>query len=207
MFETSLNQMVFQTLYFVLQECNYLKYIMKLDEDKKRKNEIINKINKVVNTTHSLLDRYQLWYFFNDKPLNLSELWIRISNQSNPYYKKFFEIYREFTKILFSRTILTYIVERIEFPIISFEYIYELWAISIICSLLSKRYKFKKISFESYRKRKVKMNIEFDKSSLIYEIKFNPLLDSLYLEKLITDKIHFNIKPDLLIILRDKNVE
>ncbi|MEM2175460.1 MAG: hypothetical protein QXI58_07580 [Candidatus Micrarchaeia archaeon] len=204
--DTILNQMIFQTLYFVIQECNYLKYIARVVSEERTKKELLNRINETMRIAYFLLDKYQLWFFFTDKPLNLSELSSKISTQPNFYYKKVFEIYKEIVKIVFSRTILVNVEEGIEFPILSFERIYELWAISLFYNSLSKKYKFSSISLESYKKRKVKMRMEFfnkpsKKSLLIYEIKFSPVTDSLYFEKLVSDKEYFNIKPDLLIIL------
>ncbi|MCW1305039.1 MAG: hypothetical protein OH354_04660 [Candidatus Parvarchaeota archaeon] len=208
-FDTLLNQMVFQTLYFVLQECNYLNDIINLEENEKRKRELSIKINEISKVASFLIDKYQLWCFFNDKPLDFSELSNKIISQSNFSYKKIFEIYKEIVKILFSRTILSNIIEGIEFPIQNFEYIYELWAISSFYNLLSEQCE-QRVGYKGYyKKRKVKMKIEFvdkshKKSFLIYEIKFDPSIDSLYFEKLVINKRYFNIKPDILIILEGK---
>ena len=209
--DTLLNRMLFQTLYFIVQECNRLKHTIKIETD--RRNEVLRKIDEILMKACFLLDRYQLWCFFSDKPINLAELMNKINNQPNLCYKRIFYIYKEVVKVVFSRSILENILEGIEFPISKFESIYELWTVSLFYNTLSGLYKAKvDVRFESYEKKRTKLKMIFSESEskkayLIWEIKFNPILDSLYFESLLRDKknldISFAIKPDLLIVLEN----
>jgi len=212
--DTLLNQMLFQTLYFIVQECNCLKHTIKIESE--RRNEVIRKIDEILMKANFLLEKYQLWCFFSDKPINFVELMNKINNQPNLYYKKIFDIYKEVVKVTFSRTILENILEGIEFPISKFESIYELWTVSLFYNTLRNIYKVDgKPKLESYEKRSTKLKIMFSRKGpkkvyLIWEIKFSPILDSLYFESLFEDREYettFEIKPDLLIVLENKKTK
>jgi hypothetical protein len=223
-FETILNKMVFQTLYYIIQESYLMKYtISKYSLEKERKDELYDRLNRIIARSEMLLHKYHLWYFYTEESLDISVILSKLKAQRNPYYFDFYEIYKTLRLIIFSKTIVLLGESKIDFPITKFSTVYELWSVvslsdylealgyKIVTTILNRRYK----------QRRTKLIFEFTKGKkqkayLIWEIKLNPKEDSLYysslfdgiqitIEEEFLEEMKFEIKPDILLIFEDKS--
>lgn len=224
-FETVLNKMVFQTLYYFIQEAYIMNYIIsKYSMERERKTELHNRLNRIIFRSEMLLKTYHLWYFYTDEPLDIPLILTKLKTQRNPYYFDFYEIYKILRLILFSKTILLLGEAGIDFPLNKFSSIYELWAvISLVDYLEANGFKIEYHNLGiKYKERRAKLIFEFSKDKnqnihLIWEIKLNPKEDSLYYSSLFDgiqivglkeeflEGIKFEIKPDILLIFEDKS--
>jgi len=213
-YDTYLNKMLFQAFYFIILESELLYHSTQDKGIKKR-------VKKLENGALLFLNRFHLWEFFHQIPLNIAELQQRVLTQQNPYYPKILEIYKEVTKLLFSKTTLEIAEEGLEYPLLNFAYLYEAWAISRILDSLQKQgYILKKESLILGNKvreynRRARASFIFSKGDteirVVWELKFKPHVDSLYLKSLIEsieelpeEVKKIRIKPDLLIIKKEK---
>ncbi len=213
-YDTYLNKMLFQAFYFIILESELLYHFT---QDK----SIKERVRKVEEESLSFLNRFHLWEFFHQMPLNLAELQQRVLTQQNPYYLKILEVYKEITKLLFSKTTLEIAEEGLEYPLLNFAYLYEAWAISRILDSLQKHgYTLKKESLilgnrvREYNRR-ARASFIFSKGNteirVVWELKFKPRIDSLYLKSLIEsiqelpeEVKKIRIKPDLLMIKKER---
>jgi hypothetical protein len=218
-FNTLPNQMIFQSVYFSLLLINRLQDVLKKEE---KRIEMIDRIENIRNNLIKILDKYGLWHFYNQNILNLNVLKQKVAFQAEQIYKNVFDIYKDIVLILLSKENLAYIEDGISYPILDFSLIYELWTISLIRKALSElNLKEEKIEIrktERYKKKyryKIKMIATFlgkngKKIGLLWEVKFNPIIDSLYFSsrpiKDILSKSEFpiRIKPDI-VILSERN--
>jgi len=213
-YDTYLNKMLFQAFYFIILEAGLLYHSTK-------ETGVRDRLRNLEEKALLFLDKFHLWEFFHQLPLDPAELQRRVLAQQNPYYFKILTIYKELTKLLFSKTSLEIAEKGLEYPLLNFAYLYEAWTISrILKSLQKQRYSLKKESLilesrvREY-KRRARASFVFSKENseirVIWELKFKPSVDSLYMKSLLEsiqelpeEVRKIRIKPDLLIIQKKK---
>ena len=163
------------------------------------------------------LDNFRLWEFYDDKPLNIAELYNEVVIQQNPYYLKVLEIYSSLIRLLFSKRVFEAVEEGLEYPLLNFYYIYEAWTIKrIIDEIVSKGFEvtgngiLTEKELNKGKKRSAKAVFELSKGNehitLFWELKFSPVEDTVYFGDLIriahkTREVErMRIKPDIIIV-------
>ncbi|AJC72708.1 hypothetical protein X802_04585 [Thermococcus guaymasensis DSM 11113] len=208
-YDTMLNRMLFQSFYYVVIESEILKHVL-TDKD------LLKRVNALQSRALKLIEGYHLWEFFCEAPQNLVLIQERLTTQQNPHYAEVFRVYRELVKIVFSKTILKNIEEGIQYPLLNFATIYETWAVwRIIKGLIERGFKISDegivLNDQEKFNRRTKAIFRLEQGDLIitvvWELKFKPETDSLYmgsLMKLIRYVNKIPIKPDLVILVSKK---
>lgn len=208
-YDTLLNRMLFQSFYYVIIESELLKHII-TDVD------LVNRISALQNHALRFIDSYHLWEFFCEAPQDLAMIQEGLITQQNPYYAEVFRVYSELVKIVFSKTILENIENGIQYPLLNFATIYETWAVwRVIKGLMEQGFRLSDegiiLNDQEYFNRRTKAVFALERDDLVvtivWELKFSPETDSLYmgsLMKLVGYVNRMPIKPDLVILVSKK---
>ena len=208
-FDTLLNKMLFQAFYLIALGTQMLL----IDETK----EIKENAKKIEEKAWMAIDSFRLWDFYDDRPLNMVELYNEVVAQQNPYYLMVLEIYASVIRLLFSKTVFEAVEEGIEYPLLNFSYLYEAWAIKRIIDELETegftligRGILTKRKFDKGKVRSAKAIFEFlkgnERITLFWELKFRPVEDTIYFGDLAriaqkTNEVEkMRIKPDIVIV-------
>jgi len=217
-FDTSLNIMVFQTVFYTMVLA--AKVMRALSSLKgKRVRRIVEDLERTVRKCSLMLERYNLWPFYEEKPLPFPELLRQLITVQNPYYRMLFPYYSQLVYALFLRRGPA-IEEVGEYPIVPFTRIYEVWAISkFLKTLLEQGYELLESpakTGEGYLKfelSKGRLNIR-----VLWEPHFKPVIEnSLYIGsvvekakelsgKLYSRLLKKRIKPDILLTINEGNI-
>ncbi|MEN4017022.1 MAG: hypothetical protein PQ975_00925 [Methanobacterium sp.] len=211
--ETTLNQMMFQSAYFMMQASKMVEE--RLDP----KNELLKKrTNKIFQKSNSLLNKYDLWSFFSTETLVDGEIRSRLISQNNPFYKdayKIFKIVRDI--IVYIALIAALRIEKgVEMPLTEFYTIYEIWTIAKIWGIFqNKGFMLKNVEIGSFNLISAKMTLNLvkgeSKAKVIWEMHLDPADHSTYYGGLIrelnlSDK-DTKIKPDVTVIFECKDLK
>ncbi len=214
-YQTVLNIMLFQSLYFIITISKLLK------ENIKKNNPMFEKrLNKLIDVSEKLLNKYHLWSFFSLEPLDDLDVLSALISQSNRSYKEVYKIYKVLRDVyvFFTLVMATYLEGGIYMPIVEFFTIYEIWTISKFLKVfLQNNFELLDAKADFFMNRSTKMyfilkNCEKSmKITFIWELKFKPLIDSTYYGSLlrslgIQEKL-IDIKPDITIIIEGKNIK
>lgn len=211
-YDTTLNRMLFQAFFYVVLESELLRHVL-TDRD------LVNRVDALQTWALRFIDNYHLWEFFCEAPQDLAVIQERLTTQQNPHYAEIFSVYKELVKIVFSKTILENMEKGIQYPLLNFATIYETWAVwRIIRGLMEEGFR---ISDEGIvlngkerfnRRTKAVFVLERDslRITIVWELKFNPETDSLYmgsLMKFIGYVGRIPIKPDIVILVYKRGEE
>ena len=204
--DTILNQMLFQTTYFMMQASNILK-------DKVKNEELNEKLNYLSKNSHKLLDEYHLWSFFSLDILEDNEIKSRLISQNNPFYIDIYKIFKLSRDIMMYMSIINPLFGEsgLEMPIKEFYHIYEIWTVSKLLKFFVKnQFKINDYQYGEYG-RKAKMyfklqNDELETVEIFWEIKFKAE-DSTYYGGMIKNIENIGlepVKPDLIVLINKK---
>lgn len=204
--ETILNQMMFQSGYFMMQASKMVEE--RLDPKNKL---LIERTNNIFQKSNSLLNKYDLWSFYSTETLDDGEIRSKLISQNNPFYRDAYIIFKVVRDVIVYIALIAALrIEKgVETPLTEFYTIYEIWTIAKVLDLFqNKGFALENVEIGSFNLISAKMTLNLVKNEMkakvIWEMHLDPIIHSTYYGGLIrelnlTDK-NTKIKPDVTVI-------
>ncbi|MBP2046737.1 hypothetical protein [Methanobacterium aggregans] len=210
--ETLLNQMMFQSAY-------YMKYASKLIEEKLGTDkQLKERVNHIFRSSDSLMNKYDLWSFFTLEVLDDSQIKQKLLSQNNKFYVDIYNVFRVVKDIIIYINFIAALSldKGVEMALNEFYTIYEIWSIAKICENFEKNgFVLEEVETGSFNLISAKMCLKLRKNdvvaNVIWEIKLDARTHSTYYGGLISEisdsGLNTMIKPDITIMIESDNVK
>ena len=129
-----------------------------------------------------MLNKYNLWSFFNSEPLFDEELRSKLISQNNPFYKDVYKIFKVIKDIIAYISLIAAlrIQKGVEMPLTEFYTIYEIWTVAKLLEVFqNKGFEIDNVEIGSFNLISAKMTLnllnEEMKAKIIWEMHLDPI--------------------------------